>query len=176
MDDPNGCLPAQNPSRRKIEAGDVIITEFSASYWGYTGQIQRPIFVAAEPTAEWQELFDVALASYEAIRGILRPGTTEAEVIEAAEPIRAAGLEIYDDLVHGYGVDIMPPIVDRTQLRHPPENGGARFEEDTAIVIQPNPVTPDERMGLQLGELTVVREDGAESLHGVPLEPLIAVA
>jgi Xaa-Pro aminopeptidase len=159
-----------------IEAGDVIITEFSASYWGYTGQIQRPIFVAAEPTAEWQELFDVALASYEAIRGILRPGTTEAEVIEAAEPIRAAGLEIYDDLVHGYGVDIMPPIVDRTQLRHPPENGGARFEQDTAIVIQPNPVTPDERMGLQLGELTVVREGGAESLHGVPLEPLIAAA
>jgi Xaa-Pro aminopeptidase len=176
MDAPNGCLPAQNPSRRKIEAGDVIITEFSASYWGYTGQIQRPIFVAAEPTAEWQQLFDVALASYEAIRGILRPGTTEAEVIEAAEPIRAADLEIYDDLVHGYGVDIMPPIVDRTQLRHPPENGGARFEQDTAIVIQPNPVTPDERMGLQLGELTIVREGGAESLHGVPLEPLIAAA
>jgi Xaa-Pro aminopeptidase len=176
MDDPNGCLPAQNPSRRKIEAGDVIITEFSASYWGYTGQIQRPIFVTAEPTAEWQELFDVALASYEGIRGVLRPGATEAEVIEAAEPIRAAGLEIYDDLVHGYGVDIMPPIVDRTQLRHPPENGGARFERDAAVVIQPNPVTPDERMGLQLGELTVVREDGAESLHGVPLEPLVAAA
>jgi Xaa-Pro dipeptidase len=176
MDDPNGCLPAQNPSRRKIEAGDVIITEFSASYWGYTGQIQRPIFVTAEPTAEWQELFDVALASYEGIRGVLRPGATEAEVIEAAEPIRAAGLEIYDDLVHGYGVDIMPPIVDRTQLRHPPENGGARFERDAAVVIQPNPVTPDERMGLQLGELTVVREGGAESLHGVPLEPLVAAA
>jgi Xaa-Pro aminopeptidase len=176
MDDPNGCLPAQNPSRRRIEAGDVIITEFSASYWGYTGQIQRPIFVTAEPTAEWQELFDVALASYEGIRGVLRPGATEAEVIEAAEPIRAAGLEIYDDLVHGYGVDIMPPIVDRTQLRHPPENGGARFERDAAVVIQPNPVTPDERMGLQLGELTVVREDGAESLHGVPLEPLVAGA
>jgi len=176
MNDPNGCLPAQNPSRRRIETGDVIITEFSASYWGYTGQIQRPIFLAAEPTPAWQQLFDVALASYEAIRGILRPGATEAEVIEAAEPIRAAGLEIYDDLVHGYGVDIMPPIVDRTQLRHPPENGGARFEQDTAIVIQPNPVTPDERMGLQLGELTVVREGGAESLHGVPLQPLIAAA
>jgi Xaa-Pro aminopeptidase len=176
MDDPNGCLPAQNPSRRKIEPGDVIITEFSASYWGYTGQIQRPIFVAAEPTAEWQQLFDVALASYEAIRGVLRPGATEAEVIEAAEPIRAAGFEIYDDLVHGYGVDIMPPIVDRDQLRHPPEDGGARFERDAAIVIQPNPVTPDERMGLQLGELTVVRDAGAESLHGVPLEPLVAAA
>jgi Xaa-Pro aminopeptidase len=176
MDDPNGCLPAQNPSRRKIATGDVIITEFSASYWGYTGQIQRPIFVGAEPTTQWQELFEVALASYEAIREALRPGSTEAEVIEAAEPIRAAGLEIYDDLVHGYGVDIMPPIVDRDQLRHPPVDGGSRFERDSVIVIQPNPVTPDERMGLQLGELTVVRDGGAQSLHGVPLEPLIAAA
>jgi Xaa-Pro dipeptidase len=176
MDDPNGCLPAQNPSRRTIQAGDVIITEFSASYWGYTGQIQRPVFVGAEPTAEWQELFDVALASYEAIRGVLRPGTTEAEVIEAAEPIRAAGLEIYDDLVHGYGVDITPPIIDREQVRNPPADRGASFERDTAVVIQPNPVTPDERMGLQLGELTVVRDDGAESLHDVPLEPLLAAA
>lgn len=177
MDDPNGCLPAQNPSRRKVEAGDVIITEFSASYWGYTGQIQRPVFVGAEPTAEWRNLFDVALESYEAIRGVLRPGATEAEVIEAAEPIRAAGLAIYDDLVHGYGVDIMPPIVDREQLRNPPPNGGATFERDTAVVIQPNPVTPDERMGLQLGDLTIVRQAGAESLHAVPLhEPLIAEA
>ena len=65
MDDPNGCLPAQNPSRRRISAGDVIITEFSASYWGYTGQIQRPIFVEAEPTDEWRRMFDVALESYD---------------------------------------------------------------------------------------------------------------
>src|SRR5919197_1353075 len=106
MDEPNGCLPAQNPSRRPIEAGDVI----------------------------------------------------------------------NDALVHGYGVDTMPPVVDREQLRNPPTDGGARFERDSAIVIQPNPVTPDERMGLQLGELTVVRNEGAESLHGVPLEPLIAAA
>lgn len=176
MDDPSGCLPAQNPSRRKIERGDVIITEFSASYWGYTGQIQRPIFVGAEPTAEWQAMFDAALASYQAIRDVLRPGATEAEVIAAAEPIRAGGYEIYDDLVHGYGVDIMPPIVDRTQLHDSPEGGGARFEGSTAVVVQPNPVTPDERMGLQLGELTIVRDGGAESLHGVPLEPLIAAA
>jgi Xaa-Pro aminopeptidase len=176
MDDPNGCLPAQNPSRRKIEAGDVIITEFSASYWGYTGQIQRPIFIGAHPTQEWQRMFDVALESYEAILAVLRAGGTEADVIRAGEPIREAGYAIYDDLVHGYGVDIMPPIVDRTQLGHPPEDGGATFERGMAIVVQPNPITPDEQMGLQLGELTVVGEDGAESLHDVPLEPLVAAA
>ena len=45
-----------------------------------------------------------------------------------------------------------------------------------AIVIQPNPITPDERMGLQLGALTVVTERGATSLHEVPLEPVVTAA
>jgi Xaa-Pro aminopeptidase len=176
MDDPTGCLPAQNPSHRELCAGDVIITEFSASYWGYTGQIHRPIFVDAEPTAEWQRMFDVAKQVYDAIAETIRPGATEADVIRAAEPIRAAGYAIYDDLVHGYGVDIMPPLIDRDQLGRPPEDGGARFERGMAIVIQPNPITPDERMGLQLGALTIVRDGGAETLHRVPFEPLVATA
>jgi Xaa-Pro dipeptidase len=176
MDDPTGCLPAQNPSHRELRAGDVIITEFSASYWGYTGQIHRPVFVEAEPTPEWQRMFDVAKEVYDAIAETIRPGATEADVIRAAEPIREAGYGIYDDLVHGYGVDIMPPLIDRDQLGRPPEGGGARFERGMAIVIQPNPITPDERMGLQLGALTIVRDDGAESLHRVPFEPLVATA
>ena len=174
MDDPTGCLPAQNPSRRRLAPGDVVITELSASYWGYTGQVHRPIFVDAEPTPEWQRLFDVALEVYDAIVDVLRPGAAEADVIRAAEPIREAGHAIYDDLVHGYGVDIMPPVVDRDQLGHPPPGGGARFERGMTVVVQPNPITPDERMGLQLGALTVVLDEGAESLHEVALEPLVA--
>jgi Xaa-Pro aminopeptidase len=176
MDDPTGCLPAQNPSHRELRAGDVIITEFSASYWGYTGQIHRPVFVHAEPTPEWQRMFDIAKQVYDAIAETIRPGATEADVIRASEPIREAGYAIYDDLIHGYGVDIMPPLIDRDQLGRPPDDGGARFEQGMAIVIQPNPITPDERMGLQLGALTIVRDGGAETLHRVPFEPLVATA
>ncbi len=170
MDDPTGCLPAQNPSQRRLRTGDVIITELSASYWGYTGQIHRPIVVGTEPTAEWARMFDAARESYDAIAAILRPGASEVDVLRAADPIREAGYAIYDDLVHGYGVDILQPIVDREQFAHPPAEPGQTFEAGMAIVVQPNPITPDERMGLQLGALTIVREDGAESLHAVPFE------
>ncbi len=176
MDDPTGCVPAQNPSRRRIGRGDVVITEFSASYWGYTGQIHRPIFIDAKPTQEWQRMFDVAKEAYDGMARAIRPGGTEADVVAAAEPIRAAGFAVYDDLVHGYGVDIGPPVIDRDQLGRPPDGGGHRFERDMAVVIQPNPVTPDERMGLQLGALTIVRDAGAEPLHDVPFEPLVATA
>jgi Xaa-Pro aminopeptidase len=180
MNQPTGCLPAQNPSARKIAAGDVIITEISASYWGYSGQIHRPIFVGAEPTAAWRALFDAAREAYEGIVGALRPGASERDVIRAAATLGARGYAIYDDLIHGYGVDILPPVIDRTCCRYWPWDDahpapvGRRIEQGMAIVVQPNPITPDERMGLQLGALTVVEASGARSLHRVPLEPVLA--
>lgn len=179
MDAPNGCLPAQNPSDRVLREGDVIITEISASFWGYSGQIHRPIFVGREPTAAWQRMFDVALEAYWRMADAIRPGATEADVIRAASVIGQADYEIYDDLIHGYGVDIHPPVIDRSCSRYWPWDDsnpapeGRVFERNMAIVIQPNPITPDERMGLQLGALTVVTDGGARSLHEVPFEPVI---
>lgn len=182
MDAPTGCVPAQNPSDRLIARGDVIITEISASYWGYSGQIHRPIFVGSEPGGEWMRLFDTALVAYTRMADAVRPGATERDVIRAASVIGERGYAIYDDLIHGYGVDIHPPLIDRSccrfwpwdEARPAPE--GRRFEERMAIVIQPNPVTLDERMGLQLGALTIVGHGGAESLHSVPFEPIVVEA
>jgi len=178
MAEPNGCLPAQNPSSRRLERGDVIITEFSASLDGYSGQVHRPVFVQAEPTAEWLEMFDAARDAYESITRGMTPGSTEGDVVRNARVLGERGYAIYDDLIHGYGTDYGPPLVDRSCVQYwkggaePP--AGRTIEEGMTIVVQPNPITPDERMGLQLGALTVVRPDGAESLHTLPFEPLIA--
>jgi Xaa-Pro aminopeptidase len=178
MGAPNGCLPAQNPTDRRLERGDVILTEFSASLGAYSGQIHRPIFVQAEPTEEWMRLFDVARQAYDAIAAGMVPGSTEGDAIANARLIGEAGFGIYDDLIHGYGTDYGPPLVDRSCVDHwqngtePPP--GRAIAEGAVVVIQPNPITPDERMGLQLGACTVVRQDGAESLHTLPFEPLVA--
>jgi Xaa-Pro aminopeptidase len=178
MHAPNGCLPAQNPSDRRLERGDVIITEFSASLWGYSGQVHRPVFVGAEPTGDWLRMFDVAREAYDRIAAGMTPGSTEGDVIRNSSVIGEAGYAIYDDLIHGYGTDYGPPLVDRSCVSHwhdgteaPP---GRTIERGMTIVVQPNPITPDERMGLQLGALTVVTDDGAESLHELPFEPLLA--
>jgi len=175
---PTGCVPAQNPTARRLERGDVILTEFSASVGAYSGQVHRPIFVGAEPDGEWVRLFDVAKQAYDRIAAALRSGSTEGDAIRAAAVIGEAGYAIYDDLIHGYGTDYGPPLVDRSCVDYwrsgdePPP--GRTIERDTAVVIQPNPITPDERMGLQLGALTIVREGGAECLHTLPFEPLVA--
>ena len=39
----------------RIEEGDVILTEFDASYLGYTGQYNQS-FSVGEPNKEWQEI------------------------------------------------------------------------------------------------------------------------
>lgn len=179
MDAPNGCLPSQNPTARTLAKGDVILTEFSASLDGYSGQVHRPVFVQAEPTPEWQQLFDVAKEAYDRIAAGLRSGSTEGDAIRNAAVIGEHGFAIYDDLIHAYGTDYTPPLVDRSCVAYwqdgaPDPPPGRTIDAGTAIVVQPNPITPDERMGIQVGALTIVRDDGAECLHAIPFEPLVA--
>src|SRR5207302_2125213 len=77
MDAPNGCLPSQNPSARRLERGDVIITELSASLGAYSGQIHRPVFVGADPTEEWPRLFEAAKEAYDRVANGMMPRATE---------------------------------------------------------------------------------------------------
>ena len=59
----------------------------------------------------------------------------------------------------------------RTTARH--EEGAIGFRENMVIVIQPNVITQDEKMGLQFGETLVVRKNGCESLNKFPREWIV---
>jgi Xaa-Pro dipeptidase len=180
MDAPTACVPAQNVTDRVIRKGDVIIMEISASYWGYSGQIHRPIAVGSDPMPEWQRLFDTGVQAYGRMCETICPGATEGDVVKAASVIGESGYRIYDDLIHGYGVDIHPPLIDSSCCDYwpwddaHPAPAGRSFAEDMAIVVQPNPITPDERMGLQIGALTRVTKDGAVSLQKYPMKFVVA--
>lgn len=168
MRHPERCAPAQQPSSRVLERGDVLLTEISAQYRGYPGQILRPFAIGEPPTANYQRLYDVALATFERVAGVVRAGATAEAVLDAAEGIHAAGYTICDDLVHGFGGGYLPPIV-RTRQTGGTSMPDFTFTENMTIVIQPNVITPDERMGLQLGELVRVTATGVESLHRYPM-------
>ena len=95
----------------------------------------------------------------------IREGVSSREIEEAAEVIHRRGYTIYDDLLHGNAQ--LPPIIQtRTTRRH--EDPEVILRENMVLVIQPNVITPDERMGLQFGETVVVRKDGCESLDTFP--------
>jgi Xaa-Pro aminopeptidase len=168
MQNPTVCVPAQQQSNRRLEKGDLLITEISAHYHGYPGQILRPFAIGSPPNPEYQHMYDVAFDVYQRITEVIGDGTSIDKVLDVAESIHTAGYTIYDDLLHGFGGGYLPPILRtlRTSAKTPTP---FIFRENMTIVIQPNVVTTDERMGVQVGELVRVTKDGIESLHHYPM-------
>jgi Xaa-Pro aminopeptidase len=164
MDEPSLAVPAQWPSARRLERGDALTCEVSASWWDYTGQLLRTFAVGADPRPLYRELHDVADAALEAILARLRAGATAAELIEASSVIEDSGFTTRDDLVHGFVGGYLPPVLGSAsrQLEEVPD---FTFEAGMTVVVQPNVVTPDERAGVQTGELVAVTADGVERLH-----------
>ncbi|MGH8874032.1 MAG: M24 family metallopeptidase [Acidimicrobiia bacterium] len=168
MAEPDRCVPAQVLSSRRLRAGDVVTTEISIAYGGYAGQGLRTYTVAADPTPQIAELHQVAEEVYRRVAAALRPGAGHEEVWAAADIIDEHGLTIRDGLVHGFGIGLLPPSIRTRQTSQGDETW--TFEAGQTVVIQPNVVKPDERVGVQVGDLCVVTAEGAESLHHFPLE------
>lgn len=168
MDDPDRCVPSQLPSTRTVRRGDVLTTEISASWWGHPGQVLRTMTIDAEPTPAYEELHRVADAAYDAILGVLGDGARPETVVDVASAIiDGAGYTIYDDLVHGFGGGYFPPILGtRSRANEAPPD--LAFRTGMTVVVQPNVITTDERMGVQTGALVAITDDGVEELHRAP--------
>ncbi len=162
MAEPVLSVPAQWPSTRELRSGDALTCEVSASYWDHPGQLLRTFAVDSEPTPLYRELHEVAEAAFDAVSGRLRAGATAAELVEASLLIEDAGYTIRDDLVHGFVGGYLPPVLGRAQREEAPD---FTFEAGMTVVVQPNVVTPDERAGVQTGELMLVTDSGVERLH-----------
>jgi Xaa-Pro dipeptidase len=167
MDDPASSVPAQWASTRRLRRGDVLTSEISASFWDYPGQLLRTFTVAAEPGSLFAELHAVADTALRAILERVRPRATAAELVDAASVIEEAGFTTRDDLVHGFVGGYLPPVLGSRSRTLQPVPDFA-LEPGMTIVVQPNVVTPDERAGVQTGELVLVGERGAERLHDFP--------
>lgn len=168
MSNPSLCVPAQYQSERVLQAGDVLLTEISAHYQGYAGQILRPFAIGKPPTSAYLHMYDVAVEAFQRLAAVIRPGATSDEVLDAAEYIHQAGFTICDDLVHGFGGGYLAPIL-RTRRTSAKTPATFVFRENMVVVIQPNVITEDGRMGVQVGEMLRVKQGGVESFHHYPL-------
>jgi Xaa-Pro aminopeptidase len=163
---PAMAVPAQWPSTRRLQAGDALTAEISASWWDHPGQLLRTFAVAAEPTPLYRDLHAAADAALDAILDVLRPGATAAGVVDAAGVIEDAGFTTRDDLLHGFVGGYLPPVLGSPSRRLAPVPDFT-FEAGMTVVVQPNVVTRDETAGVQTGELVLIGEHGPERLHAV---------
>ena len=164
------CVPRQNLSHRMIERGDVINFEISISHWGYSGQVQRPVFVQTPPNTQYRALWDCALEAYERCVRVLKAGATSEDVLDAADVIAERGYTINDGFLHGFAIGLMPPSIGTRQSKRGVPKPPFRFEANMCVVVQPNVVTHDERAGVQLGNLFRITGTGAECLHRLPVQ------
>jgi Xaa-Pro aminopeptidase len=164
---PQLAVPAQFPSTRRVQKGDVVFAEISAAFWDHAGQVLRSFAVAAEPPKLYRDLHAAAGAAFDAIAAVLKEGATPAQVLEASRVIEDAGFTIIDDLLHGYGGGYLPPILG-SKSRPAGPIPDEPFRAGQTVVIQPNVVTRDGKAGVQTGELVLITATGIESLHSFP--------
>lgn len=163
---PESAVPNQHISRRKLAMGDVINTELTVSYGMYSAQILRPFFLG-EPAEPYRRLYAYLKDLHDSFFEAIKPGVTIAELYEKSLKIREDGYITVDGLLHGFGVDILPPSLGGG-FHRPPRP--FVIQPGMTLVLQPNPTTADERMGMQLGQMGVVTEDGFVSMHALPAE------
>lgn len=171
MHSPDVFVPRQHLTTRKLAAGDVVFTEITASFWEHWGQVLRTFSLGEPLTPLYRRLHDTAQAAYKAIFDAIKPGRHVRELLVGQKLIEEAGLTFYDDILHGFGGGYIQPILGSpTRGKEPVPD--MTLEVGMMMVIQPNVITPDFKAGVQTGELVVVTESGAESLHGAPSGPL----
>jgi len=174
-----GTTPMDNPSvpyswwvaggsTRALQKGDLILTEITGTYYGYPGQLIRPIALGPPPE-DLAKLEKLALQLYAEVSDVVRVGNTPREVYRFSQRILDKGYSIQCPVIHGYTQELQAPFASvpddpcwSVRLDEP-------FKRNQLIVIEPNPVTSDMQRGFFIGDMTVVTEDGARSLHRTPL-------
>jgi len=178
-----GVSPMENPSipyswwvaggsTRELQLGDLILTEITGTYYGYPGQLIRPIALG-KPPAELRKMAELAIELYRDVQKVVKVGNTPRDVYRFSQRILDEGYTIQCPVIHGYSQVLQPPFASvpddpcwSVMLDEP-------FRENQLIVIEPNPVTPDLQRGFFIGGMNVVTKNGAVSLHEVPLELVV---
>jgi Xaa-Pro dipeptidase len=161
---PNSANPHASPTKRKIEAGDLLVVDWGAAYDGYISDLTRT-FAVGEVDEEYKKIHKIVQASNAAGRAAAKPGDPCANVdIAARDVIEKAGYGKYFTHRTGHGIGMEghePPYMrgDNMQLLEP----GMAFTVEPGIYLAG-------RNGVRIEDNLVITEDGAESLSDMPRE------
>jgi Xaa-Pro aminopeptidase len=153
---PNGALPHARPSTRPIGRHELVVIDFGCVVDGYCSDMTRTVSVG-DPGAEATKVWETVLASQQAGRAAVSPGTECAAVDRASRAViddagwgdafvhgtgHGVGLDIHeaprvartasDTLAPGYVVTVEPGV-------YLPGVGGVRIE-DTLVVTDESAV------------------------------------
>ena len=156
-------------SIRTIRPGDLILTETTGTYYGYPGQLIRPIALG-EPPPQLKKLEELAVTLYSEVQKVVKVGNTPRDVFTLSRRILDEGYTVQCPVIHGYTQVINPPYASVPGDPCWAVDLDVPFQENQLIVIEPNPVTRDMQCGFFIGDMNRVTPRGASSLHQYPLQ------
>jgi Xaa-Pro aminopeptidase len=80
---PRSGLKNALPSARKLQKGDMVYVDLSATYHGYALDCSRSTCVG-KPNPEQEKMLETAVLMYDAVRGAAKPGVHPKELIKIA--------------------------------------------------------------------------------------------
>lgn len=161
---PNSANPHASPTDRKLQAGDLLVVDWGATYNGYISDLTRT-FAVGEVDEECQKIHRIVQAANAAGRAAAKPGAPCAGVDKAArDVIEKAGYGKYFTHRTGHGIGMEgheAPYMrgDNLQILEP----GMTFTVEPGIYLT-------NRNGVRIEDNLVVTETGAESLSDMPRE------
>ena len=107
----NTAYPHQGPTGKKLQFGEAVVLDVSASYRGYYGDLTFSFFYGEEPPL-YREIYDAVKEAQERAIAAIRPGVYASEVDSAARSFisqRGYGQFFIHRTGHGLGLEIHEP-------------------------------------------------------------------
>lgn len=161
---PNAANPHASPSERKLQAGDLLVIDWGATYDGYISDLTRT-FAVGDVDDEYVKIHRIVQEANAAGRAAAKPGVPCANVDQAArEVIEQAGYGRFFTHRTGHGIGMEgheEPYMrgDNMQI----------LEPGMAFTVEPGIYLPD-RSGVRIEDNVVITETGADVLSDMPRE------
>lgn len=169
--DPKIVFPNPFPSERALREGDIILSEISATYMGYSAKVGHPI-VVGEPAA-WVEKFfaDVVVEGFRKITGALKDGASLEDVRAAGAHFREAGAQSRPIIMHGIDLITAPPYVHVDRIRSSELDSTLRT--GMTVNVEITPINAEGTFGIFFSRTFVITDGGTDELTPLPVEGLI---
>jgi len=177
MLDPDINDQRPRPVERVIGERDIINNELGIFYNGYEAQCGKPV-ITGEPTAEYKEMFALALEGYKRLAPTLYAGKSSADSIEAMQFILDSNYEFYGGFLQGMlganprhepqiGFDRVQSAEDRFLFD---TDGRLVYQVGHVFALQMHIVDKSHTRGLFLADFFAIEDNGPRCLNKLPLE------
>src|SRR6266498_5345734 len=161
---PNSANPHATPTDRKLQAGDLLVVDWGATYDNYISDLTRT-FAVGEVDEEYKKIHQIVQEANLAGRAAAKPGVPCADVDQAArDVIEKSGYGEYFTHRTGHGIGMEgheDPYIRSDNMQV--------LELGMAFTVEPGIYFPN-RNGVRIEDNVVITEAGADVLSDMPRE------